>query len=94
MVAKIYHKTLEFRGKGINQTDKRSTNPFLLKQIPSIFLSFAWLFFGVTTYGHFIRDIRGNHPSPLINKECQNGSMRRPILYAQVGHSIPMDYFG
>ena len=56
-------------GKGINQTDKRSTNPFLLKQIPSIFLSFAWLFFGVTTYGHFIRDIRGNHPSPLINKE-------------------------
>ena len=66
---KFITKHWNSEGKGINQTDKRPTNPFLLKQIPSIFLSFAWLFFGVTTYGHFIRDIRGNHPSPLINKE-------------------------
>jgi hypothetical protein len=62
-------KHLKSGVKGINKTDKGSKIPFLLKQIPSIFLSFAWLFFGVTTYGHFIRDIRGNHPSPLINKE-------------------------
>ena len=31
------------------------------------YLAIAWFFFGVTAYGHFARDLKGNQPDPAIN---------------------------
>ncbi len=31
------------------------------------YLGFAWFFFGITTYGHLARDLKGNQPSPMID---------------------------
>jgi len=55
--------------KVIIKTHNKTSFSFLHRQIPLLFLSFAWLFFGVTTYGHFIQDIHGNHPDPMIKWE-------------------------
>ena len=34
------------------------------------YLTIAWFFFGVTAYGHFARDLKGNQPDPIINLDA------------------------
>jgi hypothetical protein len=34
------------------------------------YLTVAWFFFGVTAYGHFVRDLKGNQPEPIIHVEA------------------------
>jgi hypothetical protein len=34
------------------------------------YLSTVWFFFGVTAYGHFARDLKGNQPDPMINLDA------------------------
>ena len=36
-----------------------------------IYLSTAWFFFGITTYGHLARDFRGNQPNPAIDLDAK-----------------------
>jgi hypothetical protein len=36
-----------------------------------IYLGTAWFFFGVTTFGHFARDLKGNQPNPIINLDVR-----------------------
>jgi len=35
-----------------------------------VYLSLAWFFFGVTAYGHFARDLKGNQPEPIIQLDA------------------------
>ena len=35
------------------------------------YLTMAWFFFSITAYGHFVRDLKGNQPDPLINIEAK-----------------------
>jgi hypothetical protein len=35
------------------------------------YLSISWFFFGVTAYGHFVRDLKGNQPNPIINLDAR-----------------------
>ena len=35
------------------------------------YLSLAWFFFCVTTYGHFARDLKGNQPHPIIQLDAR-----------------------
>ena len=35
------------------------------------YLSIAWFFFSVTTFGHFARDLKGNQAYPLINIDAK-----------------------
>ena len=58
-------------GKRKIKPEKTTSNAFLLKQIHYFFLSFAWLFFGVSTYGHLIRDIRGNAPDLILEIDAK-----------------------
>ena len=34
------------------------------------YLTIAWFFFGVTAYGHFVRDLKGNQINPVINLDA------------------------
>ena len=34
------------------------------------YLTVAWFFFGVTAYGHFVRDLKGNQPDPIIQLDA------------------------
>jgi hypothetical protein len=34
------------------------------------YLTVAWFFFGVTAYGHFSRDLKGNQPEPFIHLDA------------------------
>ena len=35
-----------------------------------VYLGVAWFLFGVTTYGHFTRDLKGNQINPVINLDA------------------------
>ena len=35
-----------------------------------VYLCCAWFFFGITTYGHFTRDLKGNQINPVINLDA------------------------
>ena len=39
--------------------------------IQTSFLSLAWFFFGVTTYGHLARDIKGNQQDPILEIDAR-----------------------
>ncbi len=41
------------------------------RTISSLYLSLASLFFGITTYGHLCRDLRGNQKEPLIDLDTK-----------------------
>ena len=47
------------------------------------YLTVAWFFFGVTAYGHFSRDLKGNQPEPFIHFDASwtqsYSEMVRPI---------------
>ena len=58
-------------------------------------MGISWLclvFFSVTTYGHFTRDLKGNQINPVINLDA---SWTEPIqgLYVIRMPLIPMVYF-
>jgi hypothetical protein len=54
-------------GSGKNTTHKS----LVLSLIQTSFLSLAWFFFAVTTYGHLIRDIQGNQTDPILKIDAK-----------------------
>jgi len=54
-------------GLGKNTTHKTLTATL----IQNTFLTVAWFFFGVTTYGHLIRDIQGNQTDPILKIDAK-----------------------
>jgi hypothetical protein len=59
-------------------TDTKKNKPQVFKsELKPIFgtvrlgyLTIAWFFFGVTAYGHFARDLKGNQPDPIIHLDA------------------------
>jgi hypothetical protein len=49
-------------------SDRVFENDFvgILRSLRNLFLFIAWIFIGVTTYGHLSNDLRGNKPEPFL----------------------------
>ena len=54
-------------GIGIGKNNKS----LAVKLIQTSFLTVAWFFFGVTTYGHLARDLKGNQQEPIIEIDAK-----------------------
>ena len=68
---RIFPRFLANRFKSIvnKNTDRVFENDFfgILRSVRNLFLFIAWIFFGVTTYGHLSDDFRGNKNEPLVS---------------------------
>ena len=57
--------------KGPSSAKETPHQSFPVSLIQTSFLSVAWFFFAVTTYGHLARDIRGNQTDPILEIDAE-----------------------
>ena len=57
--------------KGPSSEKETPHQSFPVSLIQTSFLSVAWFFFAVTTYGHLARDIRGNQTDPILEIDAK-----------------------